>query len=255
MKDNHVRNLCYNRYKVTRHSAAQSVTPILGAAATGSENIMVQLVRQRLSWRLTIYGWMFVVGALLLVCILFTLSVHSFLSYQNPVSARTIVISGTLPDSAIEAIIGDVGSDPNLLIVTVGGPITRGSRLSLYRDYANFTAARIEKIGRYNANVVAVPSSPTERDRVYESALALRAWMHRTDVKINSINVYTMGVRSRRTQILFDMAFEDEIEVGVISIHDPSYDHRKWWSTSQGVRTVSGELIAYSYAKFLFWPE
>lgn len=216
---------------------------------------MVQLVRQRLSWRLTIYGWLLVLGVVVLVCTSIALGIHGFLSYHNPVLARTVVVSGTLPDAALEKIVRKVGGDPDNLILTLGGPISRGSRLSNYRDYANLAAARIERIGQQNAKIVAIPSSSTEKDRVYASARALREWISRSNVDIESIDVYTMGVRGRRTRILFEMALGDEIAVGVISIDDPSYDHTRWWATSQGVRTVSGELIAYLYAKLFFWPD
>lgn len=32
------------------------------------------------------------------------------------------------------------------------------------------------------------------------------------------------------------------------------YDPRHWWRTSEGVRNVVGESIAYLYARFFFRP-
>ena len=215
---------------------------------------MIQVVEKRSSWCLTKYGWIVIGGLLLLGGALLANGLPAFLSYQNPVFTKTVVISGTLPDAALERIVGEFGDDPGILILTIGGPITRGSRLSSYRNYADLGAAALEKIAGHDARIIAIPSSPTQRDRVYESALALRDWINSVGTDIESINVYTIGVRGRRTQILFDAAFNNDIEVGIISIKDPSYDSANWWSTSQGFRTVTSEFIAYTYTKLFFWP-
>jgi hypothetical protein len=42
--------------------------------------------------------------------------------------------------------------------------------------------------------------------------------------------------------------------VGIISVPDPDYDASHWWRSSDGVREVLDEGIAYIYAKFFFWP-
>jgi hypothetical protein len=54
--------------------------------------------------------------------------------------------------------------------------------------------------------------------------------------------------------MLFTLALDGVAEVGVIAMDPAGYDKGRWWTTSGGVRTVLSEMIAYVYAKFLFWP-
>jgi hypothetical protein len=44
------------------------------------------------------------------------------------------------------------------------------------------------------------------------------------------------------------------VVVGTLAIPDNEYDERRWWKTSEGVRTVIGEALAYVYARVLFHP-
>jgi hypothetical protein len=55
--------------------------------------------------------------------------------------------------------------------------------------------------------------------------------------------------------LLFQEAFGSDVRVGIISIPNPDYDEKRWWHYSDGVRDMVGEVIAYIYAKFLFWPK
>jgi hypothetical protein len=63
------------------------------------------------------------------------------------------------------------------------------------------------------------------------------------------INVVTLGTHARRTRFLYREAFGKDSEVGVICVPDRGFDLRFWWRSSQGVRTVLGEAIAYFYAR------
>ena len=54
--------------------------------------------------------------------------------------------------------------------------------------------------------------------------------------------------------MLFQDAFGQDVTVGVISAPDPDYDAAHWWRSSEGVREILGESIAYLYAKFVFHP-
>jgi hypothetical protein len=53
---------------------------------------------------------------------------------------------------------------------------------------------------------------------------------------------------------MYEEAFGNIVKVGIIAIPNPDYDAKHWWHSSEGVRDVLSEGIAYIYAKFLFWP-
>src|SRR5205814_7422020 len=74
-------------------------------------------------------------------------------------------------------------------------------------------------------------------------------------VVVKKMNVLTEDCHARRTWLLYQKAFGDQVTVGIINIANPDYDTKQWWRYSDGVREVIGESIAYVYAKFFFYPQ
>ena len=68
-----------------------------------------------------------------------------------------------------------------------------------------------------------------------------------------SIDVISMGVHARRSWLLFQKVFSS-VNVGVVAIFPNIYDASRWWLSSEGVRNVISESIAYLYARFIFSP-
>jgi hypothetical protein len=67
-------------------------------------------------------------------------------------------------------------------------------------------------------------------------------------------NLISVGPHARRSRLLFEKAFGREVRVGIIALESQDYDPQHWWRSSMGVRVVTDELIAYSYARLLFHP-
>jgi uncharacterized SAM-binding protein YcdF (DUF218 family) len=99
-----------------------------------------------------------------------------------------------------------------------------------------------------------VPSRVMDRDRTYGSAVALRNWFREHNMAVSAIDIVTEDLHARRTRLLFQEALGDKVKVGVIGIRSPDYDAKHWWRSSDGVREVIGESIAYVYAKVFFYP-
>ena len=53
---------------------------------------------------------------------------------------------------------------------------------------------------------------------------------------------------ARRSKMMFTKVFGKNVAIGIIALNDPLYDPKHWWRTSEGVREVLGEAIAYMYA-------
>jgi uncharacterized SAM-binding protein YcdF (DUF218 family) len=100
---------------------------------------------------------------------------------------------------------------------------------------------------------VPVPAPQVERDRTYASALRLRAWLEKQGPLPRHLTVVSSGVHSRRSRNLFQKAFGRDTEVGIIAVRDTGFDPSHWWTTSDGFRTVTDEIIAYVYVTVFFW--
>jgi hypothetical protein len=129
-----------------------------------------------------------------------------------------------------------------------------GNSSSIYNTEAYQSAGLLKKAGLPADVVQCAPALFVGKDRTYNSALALRQWLQDHNITVQSLNVLTQGAHARRTWMLFSEAFGKSARVGIISVSNPDYDPQYWWRTSEGVRVVIDESIAYIYAKFFFWP-
>jgi hypothetical protein len=216
--------------------------------------MLYMLIHRTSAWRLTFVGWCVVLAIIFALGILFVSRIQEFLSNGAPINATAIVVPGMLPDDVLESIADEMMRNSGLIVLTVGGPISRGSHLSGFRDYATLAASSLLELGADPARLFAVPSKTAKKDRTFESALALRGWLNGFHHSIDSVDIYTLDIRARRTRILFSEALGPDFKIGVVTFPDPSYDSAEWWTTSQGARTTIGELIAYIYVRFFFRP-
>jgi hypothetical protein len=213
----------------------------------------IRFIRRIEFWVPTLWGW-------IALCILFALcgltmilNINSFLSPVHRVpaeAAEVLVVEGWLPDYALDSAALEFKSHRYNLCIVTGGPIKEGSYLSKYKSFADLAYLTLRKIGIDSACIVSVPSPLVNKDRTYASSVALREWIDRTGRRIPSINLFSLGCHSKRSQMLFSKALGKQIKVGVIACPVRSYDSRRWWHYSEGLRNVIGEALVYVYALF-----
>lgn len=204
------------------------------------------------TWR----GWLLflVLGA---AAITFAIrGAYYFLAINDPVPSRNgiLVVEGWGDDAFMEYAISEFHRGHYEQLFATGGPLDKGSMFAKYKTYAEFSVASLIKLGFDPALVHAIPAQEVCKDRTYASAVALRKWIESHGMKVTSLNLFSEGCHSRRSRLLFQKAFGDTAKVGIIAYENPEFDPDAWWTTSNGFRTVTGEMIAYIYARFLFHP-
>lgn len=214
----------------------------------------IKLIKRQEMWTLTAQGWAIAI-ALIAYLIFFTIThVHSFLAVTSPIkSAEILVVEGWLPDYAIQQALTEFKNGSYSLVITTGGSIEKGNYLSEYKNFAEVSAATFKKLGLESEKVVAVPTPVVIKDRSYASAAEFNRWLSDSNLKLQSINVFSLDVHTRRSWLLFKKLLSPNIKVGAIAAKTQDYDPNKWWDYSQGVRTIIDEGIAYIYARFLNW--
>jgi len=178
--------------------------------------------------------------------------VQPFLAVNAPVHGGVLVVEGWMPDYGLEEVLTEVRRSAYSALYVTGGPIEHGEPLSGYKTYAELGAATLGKLGATTLPPQAVPAGEVIKDRTYFSAVALRDWLQAHGAMPKKITLVSLGVHSRRSRLLFEKAFGPEVEIGIIAVPDHGYDARHWWSSSQGFRVVTDELIGYLYARFVF---
>jgi len=213
--------------------------------------ILARKERWRLSWR----GWLIFILAGLLIAVSLLLNIQPFLAKTQRVNASVLVVEGWVHEYAIRAAAKEFMANSYHKIYTTGGPVPgNGGYVNDFNTSASVGAELLKKNGMPDGLIQMVPSHVAGRDRTYSSAIALRDWFREHGMTVGSINVLTEGVHARRTQFLFQRALGSGIAVGIISVPDPDYDAKHWWRSSEGVREVLDESIAYLYARIIFHP-
>jgi hypothetical protein len=206
------------------------------------------LVDKRERWGLTFSGWIVALVVALAAGVVCVPSIHGFLSVDNPVKGQLLVVEGWIPDYAIPGAISEFKSNGYKLMIEVG------SYLSDFKSYARLTQARLAALGFDEKRLVALETGDVKKDRTYECAKAVSQWAALNGERVQGLDVYSLGAHARRSRLLFQKAFGDDVAIGVIAAEDQSYDPKGWWKCSEGVRTVLDELIAYLYAVVFFHP-
>ncbi|MGA9777415.1 MAG: ElyC/SanA/YdcF family protein [Limisphaerales bacterium] len=212
------------------------------------------LLRRRTCWLPTLRGWLLLFVLLGFPAVFGFRNADTFLTINDPVPDGVLVVEGWSPDYAMETAMSEVKRNPYHKLYVVGGPLEQGAPLSEYKTYAELGAATLLRMGMSQDTVQAVPAPYERRDRTYAAAIALRNWFREHGDAPKTINLISVGAHARRSRLLFEKAFGNGTRVGVMDMEDRGYDPRHWWRSSQGVRSVLDEMIAYGYARFLFSP-
>ena len=210
--------------------------------------------RRRDCWVPTWRTWL--IGALALIASVaaLVLGAYPFLAVSEPIGAQLLVVEGWCDDFVLEAALEEFGRGGHARILVTGGPLEQGAPLSEYGTYAELGAATLRRLAGPDLPIAAVPAPGVVRDRTYGTAVALRRWLQAQGPLPAAIDLVTVAHHARRSRLLFQMALGESTPVGILAVPDPEYDHRRWWTSSAGVRAVIGELIAYAYAATLFRP-
>jgi hypothetical protein len=208
---------------------------------------------KRERWGLTWQGWLTLFSLLVLAAIAFFTEIHAFLSPTHRVESKFLVVEGWVHDYAIQAAVKEFTAGNYQRVFSTGGPgVGTGGYTWDADTSASVGAGQLRAAGVPPTSVQMVASHVIGRDRTYYSAVALRDWFHENNLNVKSLNIVAESTHARRTWFLFQEAFGGKVKIGVIAIQNPDYDARRWWRSSDGVRGVIDETVAYVYSKLFF---
>lgn len=223
------------------------------SAARPNRRLKGLLVRKE-CWRLSLVGKVLVLLVVLSLGYFVMRTIHPFLAITQRASGEYLVVEGWVPADGLQTALGEFKKGGYVKILTTGTVARSEWSPNTKSTYADWAASKFSRLGASNDVVEAVPCWVEKKDRTYYSALALKNWFRQKGRGVRSIDVVTKGPHARRTRLLFQKALGNEVRVGVISIEDKDYDPKHWWRSSEGVRDVVGEAIAYLYARVFFHP-
>ncbi len=210
------------------------------------------LLEYKPQWTLTLQGWCLVLLLITAGTLFIFLTIQPFLAVSVPMNAKVLVVEGWVNDETLKGAIAEFKKKNYQLMITTGVLFNQQKYLTRYQSRAHLTAAKAIALGLDPLKVVAVTNSMVKVNRTAASAMAVKDWLFRSNLKITRLNLYSYNVHTRRSWIIFRQVLAPKIKVGAIA-HPPSgYNPKQWWTASEGVRSVTAEAIAYLYV-FLIW--
>ncbi len=197
-------------------------------------------------------GLAMILVILFIFAFFFLKNIYSFLAITKPVDSSVYIVEGWVPDYCLEIVYEKYKAHSISLIFVTGGPLEQGSFLKEYKSFAGLGATSLRKLGIPDSMIIEVSSPYVQKDRTFTSALCLKKWFSTHKKNFLKINVITLGVHARRSQILFQKAFSSSLKIGVISIPDRDYNPSTWYLSSIGLKTVLIEIISFIYTEIYF---
>lgn len=213
----------------------------------------MHLIHRQEVWVLTTQGWLVALTGIAAFLLFLLDRIYPFLAFNSPIQANVLVVEGWMPDYALKKAMSEFERGGYQKLITTGSPIRHGFYLVPYKNFAELSAATLMALGFDRDKLITIPSPEVERNRTLASAVALRQWIADSGVKVESINLLSLDVHSRRSWLALKRALSPEIKVGVIAIAAIDYNPKRWWISSSGVRSIIGETIAYLYVRFIDW--
>lgn len=213
------------------------------------------LFKRRYCYFPTFSGMLFIVVILVFLSGLVAKNFANFLALNVPVSSHYLVVEGWLPKTGLkEALIEFERGDYDLLI-TSGGPDISEFDLG-YLSYAERAGDELLKMGLDPSKLVIAPSPASAQDRTYLSAVMVRNKLaERLKAMPDSINVFSSDVHSRRSYILYKLAFRNtSTQIGIVAANPDRFNLASWWQTSEGAKSVLTEMFGWLWTKCCFVP-
>ena len=185
---------------------------------------------------------------------LFIRTLYPFLAPNKKPDSGIMVVEGWIHDFALDEAVCRYRTGNYSHIICTGIPIEIGSYIQPFKSYPEMTAARLRALGIPEDEIIVAIADETDKDRTYQSAVALREILMASNLPGHDLHLVSVGPHGRRSRMLFKKALGRDYRIGVTSIADQNYSPDNWYRCSEGVRAVIGEFIAYAYAKFLFHP-
>jgi hypothetical protein len=222
----------------------------------------VPLFRRRQVWLPTLWGGVLLLAAAAFVVVMLALHAYELLAPHRPArgatgdGARTLVVEGWMQASDLQQAVAVLRAGRYERVLTTGGPILDSWSESgaAWPNYAERAAAYLRTHGVTSVPVIAVETPDVSKDRSYLSAVRVRDWVRQAGVAGQGVDLFSAGVHTRRSWLVYRMAFRDAAEIGVLAAQPVEYDAQRWWTTSDGTKTTLGESLSLGWTKCCFWP-
>ena len=201
----------------------------------------------------TLTGWLVILLACGLVTLYLIRGIAGFLTVYEPIDADYLVIEGWMNKQELDQSLDYFNSADYRLAIIVGGPVTddfHGIDSNLAERATGYLRGR--GLAQDRSVVIATPYSA--QNRTFLNAVMTRDWFERQGIELSRLDVFSSHVHTRRSRDLYQLAFGDNVTVGVIPSHPDDFDPAHWWRSSESGKNVAVEFAGWLLVKCCFYP-
>jgi len=207
----------------------------------------------RESWALSPCGTILLIAAALATVVVGSRGFYPFLALTARVPSDVLVVDGWMPTQILKQAAEEYSRGNYHTVLVVRG-IYALDAIESEQTWDDYVCDILAKRGIPRERLRSVLFSSYKKDRTLHSALAVKEWCQHNGLVLVSLNLVTVGSHARRSRMLYKRMFDKNIRIGVIALDDPAFDAHHWWRSSEGIREVLFEGVAYLYVLFNFSP-
>jgi hypothetical protein len=197
-----------------------------------------------------------VLFSFLILAVLCFFNIYPFLAIQKPISnANILVVDGWMNDSLFSEAVVKFKEGNYSLVLVPGSNMDRSLFFPGMKSVCEVSSVVLMYKGIPSEKIVPVYFKKVAKDRTFQSAIAVIKWMETHNLKHVALNLFTQSTHARRSWFLYKKAFDGKFKIGIIASQPDDYISKQWWKTSNGVRSVIDETVAYIYAFIFFHPD
>jgi hypothetical protein len=176
---------------------------------------------------------------------------ESFLSLTSRLPAEILVVEGWIGRDGVRAAAAEFEQGGYQYVVATGGLSTSKGWDEGGWSYAEKAEGELIRSGVAQDRIIVASARDTERQRTYESAVAVRRALQSRGIYPNNLTVFTLGPHARRSRLVFARVYQPGTQVGVIGWAPPGDENVPWWQSSDRARELLAETAGYVYEALL----
>jgi hypothetical protein len=173
-----------------------------------------------------------------------------FLSSTHRLPAKVLVVEGWIGYDGIRAAASEFKQHGYEYVVSTGGLTSERWDEDRF-SYAEMTRNELLRSGVANEKILLAAASDTDRQRTYESAVAVWRTFQSRNLKPIAMNVFTLGPHARRSRLVFDKVCGPAIQVGIVDWAPSNYSGKPWWQSSDRAKEFLTETAGYVFEVLL----
>lgn len=171
---------------------------------------------------------------------------ESYFSVTRRLQAQVLVVEGWIGRDSVRAAATEFKEHHYEYVVATGG-FSGESETTVRSSYADLAANELLEAGVPADRLIVAPTGQRERQRTFESAVAVARTLESRGIRANAVNVFTLGPHARRSRLVYEKVNGPETKVGVIAWIPPYYKSSPWWLSKARATCLLKETVGYPY--------